>query len=180
MKNLKLGVKLIGGFMIVALIVLVVGFFGLNGANRLGAAASDIADNNLPTIASLLTMKVAMKEIDAAGEQSAHQGPGRRGPQAGLRARSTPPKRWPTMPGKCMRAYPPTPRKRRCGPSSRPPGTPGGRATKSLCACPTSTKTLAAAAVASKQSLRGPLPRRRRQPPDRDDRKCIHAGIQAG
>ena len=65
MKNLKLGVKLIGGFVMVAALVLVVGFFGLNGANRLGANITEVADNNLPAVQSLLTIKVAMKEIDA-------------------------------------------------------------------------------------------------------------------
>ena len=64
MKNLKIGVKLVGGFSAVALIVLVVGYFGLNGSSRLGRAVSNIADDALPSVASLYQVSVGMNQID--------------------------------------------------------------------------------------------------------------------
>ena len=64
MKNLKIGVKLVGGFSAVALIVLVVGYFGLNGSSRLGSAVSNIADDALPSVASLYQVSVGMNQID--------------------------------------------------------------------------------------------------------------------
>ncbi len=50
MKNLKLGIKLMGGFALVALIVVVVGFFGWRGANNMGGHVEEIGEVRLPSI----------------------------------------------------------------------------------------------------------------------------------
>jgi methyl-accepting chemotaxis protein len=63
---MKLGVKLIGGFSIVALIVLVVGFFGLNGSSRLARNISNIADKQLPSIQSLSVISEAQTAVESA------------------------------------------------------------------------------------------------------------------
>ncbi|MFW6179938.1 MAG: HAMP domain-containing methyl-accepting chemotaxis protein [Desulfohalobiaceae bacterium] len=57
MKNLKLGVKLMGGFAIVAVIVLVVGFFGWRGANNMSGHVEEIGQVRLPSIESLLKVE---------------------------------------------------------------------------------------------------------------------------
>jgi methyl-accepting chemotaxis protein len=64
MKNLKIGVKLLGGFIIVAAIVLVVGFFGLNGANKLEGHLVEVGTVRLPSIQSLLIVSEAQTAID--------------------------------------------------------------------------------------------------------------------
>ncbi len=66
MKNIKLGVKLIGGFSIVALIVLVVGFFGWQGANQLNEHVDEIGMVRLPSIESLLIIKTESNAIRIA------------------------------------------------------------------------------------------------------------------
>ena len=63
MKNIKIGVKLIGGFSIVALIVLIVGFFGWNGSRQLQGHLHEIGDVRLPSIESLLESEVALEEL---------------------------------------------------------------------------------------------------------------------
>jgi methyl-accepting chemotaxis protein len=68
MKNLKIGVKLVGGFITVALIVLVVGGFGIKGAGKLGGVISEIADGALPSVTSLSRISDGMRHID--GEES--------------------------------------------------------------------------------------------------------------
>ena len=65
MKNLKIGVKLVGGFITIALIVGLVGAFGLLGSRRLGNATSSIADDALPGVASLYEISNGMNQIDA-------------------------------------------------------------------------------------------------------------------
>jgi len=65
MKNLKIGLKLVGGLIAVALIALVVGYFGLNGSSRLGSAISVIAEDALRGVASLYEMNAGMAQIDA-------------------------------------------------------------------------------------------------------------------
>ena len=57
MKNITLGVKLVGGFAIVALIVLVVGFFGWQGANQLNGHVDEIGLVRMPSVESLLIIK---------------------------------------------------------------------------------------------------------------------------
>jgi signal transduction histidine kinase/DNA-binding response OmpR family regulator len=62
----KVALKLVGGFVIVAFIVLVVGYFGLNGASRLGEAITQIAEVNLPSIETILIVSEAQTAVDAA------------------------------------------------------------------------------------------------------------------
>lgn len=57
MKNIKIGTKLIGGFLIVSLIVLIVGFFGWNGARQLQVHIDDLGNMALPAVGSLQKMK---------------------------------------------------------------------------------------------------------------------------
>ena len=66
MKNIKIGVKLIGGFSIVALIVLVVGLFGWNGSRQLQGHLHEIGDVRLPSIESLLETELALEELMVA------------------------------------------------------------------------------------------------------------------
>jgi len=66
MKNIKLGVKLVGGFSIVALIVLVVGFFGFRGANQLNGHVDEIGHVRLPSIESLMVIKTEGNAIRIA------------------------------------------------------------------------------------------------------------------
>src|SRR6056297_2200578 len=63
MKNIKLGVKLIGGFSVVALIVLVVGFFGWRGATQLNGHVNEIGMVRLPSIESLMVIKTEANAI---------------------------------------------------------------------------------------------------------------------
>jgi len=65
-KNLKLGVKLIGGFIIVALIVLLVGFFGWTGSRQLQDHIHEIGDVRLPSIESLLEVEIELEELMTA------------------------------------------------------------------------------------------------------------------
>lgn len=63
MKNIKIGTKLIGGFIIVALIVLVVGFFGWNGARQLQSHIHEIGEVRLPSVENLLRIQVEANAI---------------------------------------------------------------------------------------------------------------------
>ncbi|TVR60379.1 MAG: methyl-accepting chemotaxis protein, partial [Spirochaetaceae bacterium] len=63
MKNIKLGVKMIGGFIAVALIVAVVGFFGWQGAVQMNDHVSEIGEVRLPSIESLLIIKTESNAI---------------------------------------------------------------------------------------------------------------------
>lgn len=58
LKNMKLGTKLVGGFVVVALIVLVVGFFGWNGARQLEGHIEEIGHVRLPSIESLQVLEI--------------------------------------------------------------------------------------------------------------------------
>ena len=66
MKNIKLLPKLLGGFIVVALIVVAVGFFGVTGSARLAGELSNVARNVLPSATNLLKLKVAISEIHSA------------------------------------------------------------------------------------------------------------------
>jgi methyl-accepting chemotaxis protein len=66
MKNIKLGVKLIGGFSVVAAIVLIVGFFGWQGANQLNEHVYEIGEVRLPSVESLLIVKSESNAIRIA------------------------------------------------------------------------------------------------------------------
>lgn len=57
MKNIKLGVKLIGGFSVVALIVLVVGLFGWIGALQLNEHVEEIGTGYLPSVENVLIIQ---------------------------------------------------------------------------------------------------------------------------
>ncbi|MFW5744902.1 MAG: HAMP domain-containing methyl-accepting chemotaxis protein, partial [Spirochaetota bacterium] len=58
LKNMKLGTKLIGGFVLVAAIVLVVGFFGWNGARQLQGQIDEIGKVRLPSVESLQVVEI--------------------------------------------------------------------------------------------------------------------------
>ena len=66
LKNMRLAAKLIGGFILVALIVLVVGFLGLSGANQLMVQINELGMIRLPSVKSLLNISEAQTAIDAA------------------------------------------------------------------------------------------------------------------
>ena len=64
MKNIKIGTKLISGFIIVAVITLIVGFVGYRGMNNVMIVLDEIGDVDLPGIKDLLTIEVAQATID--------------------------------------------------------------------------------------------------------------------
>ncbi len=66
LKNMKLGTKLIGGFVLVALIVLVVGFFGWNGAQQLQGHIEEIGEVRLPSIESLQVVEIEANAMRTA------------------------------------------------------------------------------------------------------------------
>lgn len=66
MKNIKLGVKLIGGFSLVALIVLVVGIFGWTGAVQLNEHIDEIGVVRMPSVENLLIIKSESNAIRIA------------------------------------------------------------------------------------------------------------------
>lgn len=66
MKNIKLGVKLIGGFSIVALLVLAVGFFGWNGSRQLRGHIEEIGEVRLPSIENLQKIKIEANAASTA------------------------------------------------------------------------------------------------------------------
>ena len=66
LKNIKLGVKLVGGFIIVAAIVLIVGFFGWNGSLKLDGHINEIGSVRLPSIESLQIIKIEANAIRTA------------------------------------------------------------------------------------------------------------------
>lgn len=59
MKNLKIGIKLIGGFCLVALITLVVGLIGVKGIAGLGDKVAELGGEKLPAVQHLGTIKEA-------------------------------------------------------------------------------------------------------------------------
>ncbi len=63
MKNIRLGVKLIGGFTVVAAIVLIVGFVGWNGARQLDSAIEEIGQVRLPSVEALLESEIYIEEM---------------------------------------------------------------------------------------------------------------------
>jgi len=63
MKNLRLSVKLIGGFLIVALITLGVGFFGWKGVSQTDEALKEVAQVRLPSILGLGILNEAQTAI---------------------------------------------------------------------------------------------------------------------
>jgi len=63
MKNVKLMAKLIGGFSIVALITLIIGFVGWRSVNDLDRNLMEISEVRLPSIKYLLVMSWSMEEM---------------------------------------------------------------------------------------------------------------------
>ncbi len=63
MKNLPLAVKLIGSFLLVALITVGVGIVGLNGVGSVGGELDDVANVSLPKTESLLSMEVELNDL---------------------------------------------------------------------------------------------------------------------
>ncbi|TVQ22121.1 MAG: methyl-accepting chemotaxis protein [Spirochaetaceae bacterium] len=63
MKNIRLGVKLIGGFTAVATIVLIVGLVGWNGARQLDSAIDEIGQVRLPSVEALLESEIFIEEM---------------------------------------------------------------------------------------------------------------------
>ena len=66
MSKLKLLEKLLGGFILVALIVLLVGFFGLYGGSRLSSSVVSLGKRDLPAVESLMTIDKAMTIVGGA------------------------------------------------------------------------------------------------------------------
>ncbi len=65
-KNMKLGVKLLGGFLIVAAITLIVGFMGFMGARTMDHDVNEIAEVRLPSVASLIRMEFGYEQLRSA------------------------------------------------------------------------------------------------------------------
>lgn len=63
MKNINIGIKLIGGFSVVAGIVLVVGLFGLLGARQLGDHIYEIGEVRFPSVQSLQVVEMEANAI---------------------------------------------------------------------------------------------------------------------
>ncbi|SDM98057.1 Chemoreceptor zinc-binding domain-containing protein, partial [Geoalkalibacter ferrihydriticus] len=63
MKNLKLGVKLTCGFVLVALITLAVGIIGWRGIDTLDGHLTEVGEVRLPSIERLLETELIMEEI---------------------------------------------------------------------------------------------------------------------
>ncbi len=63
LKNVKIGTKLVGGFVLVALVVLVVGFFGWNGSRQLSGQIEEVGEVRLPSIESLLKVEIGLEKL---------------------------------------------------------------------------------------------------------------------
>ena len=63
MGNMKLSTKLIGGFMVMGLILLIGGFWGPIGISRLGEQLKEVSEVHFPSLHSLGTMIEAQKTI---------------------------------------------------------------------------------------------------------------------
>lgn len=66
MKNMKLSVKLISGFAVVALITLIVGALGWRGVSRTDEALTEVANVRLPSVLGLEMMNEALTAIQRA------------------------------------------------------------------------------------------------------------------
>ena len=61
--NMKLSVKLIGSFVIVALITLIVGWIGMNGVSKVKDDLNTVGGNALPSVQALLNISLAQSNI---------------------------------------------------------------------------------------------------------------------
>jgi methyl-accepting chemotaxis protein len=66
LKNLKMIVKLLGGFSIVAIIMLAIGIMSISGVHELNSYVSEIGEVRLPSIQNLLIISEAQTAIDSA------------------------------------------------------------------------------------------------------------------
>ncbi|MDI6761878.1 MAG: methyl-accepting chemotaxis protein [Thermodesulfobacteriota bacterium] len=66
MKNLRLSVKLIGGFIIVALITLIVGFIGYRGIAQTDDALKEVTENHLKAVLALAKLNEAEMLISSS------------------------------------------------------------------------------------------------------------------
>ncbi len=65
MKNVRLLVKLICGFGVVALIVLIVGWVGLSGAAQMDKGLSVLDSSSMPAVQEALLVEIAIHVIDS-------------------------------------------------------------------------------------------------------------------
>ena len=63
MKNLKIGVKLVGGFIITALIVLIVGGTAIMQQGRMQNVQEDLATEKMPAVEKMLTLQAELEAI---------------------------------------------------------------------------------------------------------------------
>jgi methyl-accepting chemotaxis protein len=66
MKQVRLTVKLMGGFALVALVTLLVGIFGWYGASQLGSNLQGVVSTTLPSIQNVLTIKESLESVRVA------------------------------------------------------------------------------------------------------------------
>jgi methyl-accepting chemotaxis protein len=66
MRNLKLGVKLVGGFLVTAAITLIVGLVGLSGLSNVTGHLKTVTDVNLPSVRDLQAIKIAGETVRVA------------------------------------------------------------------------------------------------------------------
>src|SRR5512140_3737958 len=66
LNNMKVGSRLIGGFLAVAVIATIIGVVGLVQMRNMDDEAQKMADNRLPGIAALLQMSEAHSAIDGS------------------------------------------------------------------------------------------------------------------
>ncbi len=76
MKDIKLLTKLIGGFVLVALIVVGVGYFGVTGVARLSGQLDAVGKVVFPSATNVLRMRLAMTEIHSAEQALLRKGIG--------------------------------------------------------------------------------------------------------
>lgn len=66
MKNIKLGVKLIGGFLLTAVIALVIGLVGIYEVTNLSEHITQIGTEKLPAVSNLGTIQTSIRELEGA------------------------------------------------------------------------------------------------------------------
>ena len=66
MRNIKLLPKLLGGFLLVSLIIVPLRYFGWTSVTRVASLLQSAVKSNLPGSAALLSLEVAMEEVQAA------------------------------------------------------------------------------------------------------------------
>ncbi|TVM32831.1 methyl-accepting chemotaxis protein [Oceanidesulfovibrio marinus] len=66
MKNIKLGVKLIGGFLLTAVIALAIGLVGIYEVTSLSERIREIGTEKLPAVSNLGTVQTSIRELEGA------------------------------------------------------------------------------------------------------------------